>query len=1125
MGKRKMPPDSSKKSQSIDRGMDLAMENILKHLVSRDDADDELLKTMDIEKDDWDEDVVLLFERDLEGVEPDAASASNQRDNMPTCPKRNAVPAAQSSTSSIVQSASGRSRKFINSAVHHPPQYKSALPVPPPPCAPLEQPKQKKPTFKPNLSAARSAANSSSKSLHQMTGSVRRTSAAPPSSNATFVAKSPCSQSYNHTHSRRIRSHHSPTSHNQHSRRQSEKCEQLPHTPPPNRQQRLLTPNSTHRKDSCHSSHQIVKTRHFTVEDDFSDDESNASHSRQSRNPRGMEQAQNVAVSNTSHLSSPTHRPIITRPFSFHPIHRHLYPHQIEAVEFLHSNLSQDLGCMLCDHMGLGKTISCLSYIAQFCVDQPRQQTSAQRILVIVPASVIGHWGHEIDKVNEWLHELHRPRILYSILNYASKADRQKMIKDWYNNKKVLFVTYSLFRNLMLIRQDGISDFLAECDCVFLDEGHRIKNTASQISRSLQYIDTNKRIVCTGYPMQNNLMEYWAIADFARPGALGDFEDYQQAYVDPIEHGLSSKSSVLQKKDSRGRAWLLHEAMKPFVLRRDVSILKDTLPPKREIFITVHPTYVQRELINNLCQKFKEMEITRCYFWFYNIIGICMNHPDILMNYLCKRERHLTELSREIMKNRKNQKIMTLLRDAENERTTARHDPDDSDSDEDISDIEIAYQLEQQKVDLLKSILTDYETGDLFASNKMLVLFRLIFQCKLIGDKIAVFTKSLATLSFIEDCINEHNCRSPRSEITFVRLDGSTQAHKRHALVKKFSEEKIDVALISTLAGGEGINLTAANRIVIMDVNFNPSHDVEACCRVYRYGQTREVYVYRLIGYHTAEHRVINAQLRKERLADWIVDDGTADVEHIRDKHWDQGLPHDYKETPLDIPPDFDISFDPLLQNIAEKYKNDIHSLRFHDTLLFSNELMELSSTDKEKARLNMRVKKSSIDGRDGKDTAANDETISDDEMGSSEGDGAKSNPKVNSPVSAPRTASTMLEVCSEEAPLPKFQQAPSLRVDTSIRKMTSRGGSTPTSTVSVITPRTIETSSERTPVDCMVSPLGSHNLVEKERFAMLERLKKNAKRNNSSGRKRKRATPHHANPELELRSKRVNAR
>lgn len=145
-------------------------------------------------------------------------------------------------------------------------------------------------------------------------------------------------------------------------------------------------------------------------------------------------------------------------------------------------------------------------------------------------------------------------------------------------------------------------------------------------------------------------------------------------------------------------------------------------------------------------------------------------------------------------------------------------------------------------------------------SGKMKALAVLLDRYEKASDRVLLFSRSTQSLDFIERFTNEKGYVS-------LRLDGNTSSKKRAVLVEQFqTDDKIFVFLISTLAGGLGLNLTAANRVVIYDVNWNPSHDDQAQDRAYRIGQTRDVHVTRLVAQGTLEEQQYTRQIYKAHL-------------------------------------------------------------------------------------------------------------------------------------------------------------------------------------------------------------------------------------------------------------------
>lgn len=128
------------------------------------------------------------------------------------------------------------------------------------------------------------------------------------------------------------------------------------------------------------------------------------------------------------------------------------------------------------------------------------------------------------------------------------------------------------------------------------DEGHRIKNNAANIAKTLQTIKTKRRVVLTGYPLQNNLIEYWCMVDFVRPSYLGTKSEFSNMFERPIMNGQCMDSTREDVKLMRFRAHVLHSLLEGFVQRRGHDVFLNTLPKKHEYIILLKLSSIQKEL-------------------------------------------------------------------------------------------------------------------------------------------------------------------------------------------------------------------------------------------------------------------------------------------------------------------------------------------------------------------------------------------------------------------------------------------------------------------------------------------------------------------------------------------------
>lgn len=263
-------------------------------------------------------------------------------------------------------------------------------------------------------------------------------------------------------------------------------------------------------------------------------------------------------------------------------------------------------------------------------------------------------------------------------------------------------------------------------------------------------------------------------------------------------------------------------------------------------------------------------------------------------------------------------------------------------------------------------------------SGKLMLIFSLLEECEQIGDKLLVFSQSLYSLDVIEnflaridDCTQRcsRQQRNPKKlfkdsddedeeddqldpelqeerkrlggysgswslGIDYFRLDGSTNIEHRNQACKMFNRDdnpRARLFLISTRAGGLGINLVAANRVVIFDVSWNPSHDIQSIFRVYRFGQKKPCYIYRFIAMGTMEEKVYERQVTKLSISKRVID------EHQIDRHYKANdLMELYKMdlTPAEPRPTPILPKDRLFAGQLQRFADVIYKYHEHDSLL-----------------------------------------------------------------------------------------------------------------------------------------------------------------------------------------------
>ncbi|GMF65379.1 unnamed protein product [Phytophthora lilii] len=629
-----------------------------------------------------------------------------------------------------------------------------------------------------------------------------------------------------------------------------------------------------------------------------------------------------------------------------------LKPHQVVGARFLWSHVAVEpngFGCVLADFMGLGKTLQVITTVQAFLSKQTLDEDGRLRqrhkhVLILAPTICVRNWEAEVVK---WLGKKEARRIgLHTLESSREKkmSDRVHVVKRWHKRGGLLIMGYELYR-LLVLQSSGEEKIAAgnqkyahlikqvyAClsdpgpDLIVLDEGHRVRNHKSKMVKALAHVKTSRRIILTGYPLQNHLEEYWTMVNFARPDYLGSLEEFKNRFVAPITNGQCIDSSEADLRLARQRAFVLTRELKPLVLRRDQQYLFKQLPPKKEYVLMCKLTDAQaqlyREFLTNGVPR-------RGYSDKVNILGgyhialAISNHPDVI----CETYKRLEEEARN-ESNKKSKRGMSDIfgvEDGGNDydpyddtlrtRRTPRSSPSnsnppsqshgprviDDDDDDDEGETALLNMLDASstatpaqapapapkpagpwhRLNFAEDFMEKYVPHQLESSGKMMILMELLSACQDVGDRVIIFSQSIPTLNAIALMITKHNKYQRRhaKRLNYLRIDGSTSPQDRFRQIAQFNdlEEDVDLIMISTKAGGEGINLCAGNRIIIFDVCWNPCNDSQSMCRSYRFGQTKPVFVYRFVTMGTMEKKVYDLQIRKEGVAKRIVDEKTTE--------------------------------------------------------------------------------------------------------------------------------------------------------------------------------------------------------------------------------------------------------
>lgn len=504
-----------------------------------------------------------------------------------------------------------------------------------------------------------------------------------------------------------------------------------------------------------------------------------------------------------------------------------LRPHQVEGVKFMYRCVTgmieeQANGCIMADEMGLGKTLQCITLMWTLLKQAPDAgKSTIQKAIVVCPASLVKNWANELTK---WLGA--NAITPFAIDGKASKEELTRQLRQWAIasgrsvTRPVIIVSYETLRlNVEELKHTKIG-------LLFCDEGHRLKNGDSNTFNALNSLNVSRRVILTGTPIQNDLTEYFSLTSFANPNLLGSRLEFRKRFEIPILRGRDADASEADRKRGDECTTELLGIVNKFLIRRTNDILSKYLPVKYEHVVFCNLAPFQLDLYN--------------YF---------ITSPDIQALLRGKGSQPLKAIN--ILKKLCNHPDLLNLSD------------DLPGSEGCFPSGYVPKESRGRDRDLRPEL-----------SGKMQVLARMLERIRQdTNDKIVLISNYTSTLDLFE-----RMCRS--NKYGCLRLDGTMNVNKRQKLVDRFNDPEGEefVFLLSSKAGGCGINLIGANRLVLFDPDWNPAADQQALARVWRDGQKKDCFVYRFIATGTIEEKIFQRQSHKQSLSSCVVD-SAEDVE------------------------------------------------------------------------------------------------------------------------------------------------------------------------------------------------------------------------------------------------------
>ncbi|CAG8294211.1 unnamed protein product [Penicillium salamii] len=522
-----------------------------------------------------------------------------------------------------------------------------------------------------------------------------------------------------------------------------------------------------------------------------------------------------------------------------------LRPYQQDGVNWLAFLNRYNLHGILCDDMGLGKTLQTICIVAsdhhmraeEFAKSQ---STDSRKLpsLIVCPPSLSGHWQQEVKQYAPFL----------SCIAYVGPPAERSRLQPMLATTDIIVTSYDVCRN--------DNDVLSPINwnyCV-LDEGHLIKNPKAKITSSVKKLMSNHRLILSGTPIQNNVLELWSLFDFLMPGFLGTEKVFLDRFAKPIAASRFSKSSSKEQEAGALAIEALHKQVLPFLLRRLKEEVLNDLPPKIIQNYYCDPSELQKKLFEDFSKK-EQKELA-------DKVGSADRGDKEHIFQALQYMRRLCNSPALVVKEGHKQynEVQTFLTSKRSNIRDVSHAP---------------------KLNALKDLLVDCGIGlDHTAEGEL--------------DTGASYVSPHRALVFCQmkemlDIVQNDVLKKLLPSVQYLRLDGGVEATKRQDIVNRFNTDpSYDVLLLTTSVGGLGLNLTGADTVIFVEHDWNPQKDIQAMDRAHRIGQKKVVNVYRLITRGTLEEKILNLQRFKIDVASTVVNQqnaglGTMDTDQLLD--------------------------------------------------------------------------------------------------------------------------------------------------------------------------------------------------------------------------------------------------
>lgn len=506
------------------------------------------------------------------------------------------------------------------------------------------------------------------------------------------------------------------------------------------------------------------------------------------------------------------------------------YPHQKEGITWmlnlLYESLKDDTsdmyrvqGALLADDMGLGKTYMALVSLSEYLNYQRRNAAIQKPMLVVAPLSLLENWEQEIEQtfkespfrdvvVLQSGSDLKKYRVKgaqresaqltsaidennqvdESVIRYALQIGKDAGTNRLDMDRRLVMTTYQTLRDYQF------SLCVIDWGVVVFDEVQNIKNPNTLQTKAAKGLKADFKLLATGTPVENSLLDFWCLMDTAQPGLLGAWQQFREKWIKPIEKAPEEDRNRVREQTGAG----LRNAVGGYMLRR---IKEDQLKglPKKIIRSGLSPSDDQIENTPELAVTMQGSQL--------------LAYDEILDSY---RKRRASEDMRGQALSVLNELRKTLLHPRLSENS----------------------ELLAQSAKEARSVMSE--------SAKLKILLNQLDTIRSKGEKVILFMISKQLQRILKLWLDQIYCLN----VHIVNGDTLAVQKKKDSLTRKKmivafeSVEGFNIIIMSPVAAGVGLTVVEANHVIHLERHWNPAKEAQATDRVYRIGQKKDVYIH-----------------------------------------------------------------------------------------------------------------------------------------------------------------------------------------------------------------------------------------------------------------------------------------